>query len=58
MKAKRKSIKVLPLEDFNIEITSQVKVLRVQTPEKRRAGIKVESVSELVRLLKEEARII
>ncbi len=58
MQAKRKSITVMPIAELQLELAPRLKVLKVTAPEKRRSGIKVNSVKELVKLLKEEARVI
>lgn len=58
VQAKRKNIQIVPVPELNIDVTSRVKTLKVTPPEKRRAGVKVSSVSELVQKLKQEARVI
>ena len=57
MKAKRKSIETLTLEDFNIEQAQLVKVLKTTQPTPRQSGIKVETVEELVSTLKKKGLI-
>lgn len=57
MKAKRKPLETLTLEDLGVEIAATVKVLKTTAPAKRQAGIKVESVGELVSVLKEKGLI-
>ena len=58
MKAKKKPIEEKSPEDYNIEITSMLEVVKVSEPEQREAGIKVETVEELVDKLKNEAGVI
>jgi electron transfer flavoprotein beta subunit len=58
MKAKKKPIEEKSPEDYNIEISSMVEVIKVSEPVQREAGIKVESVEELVDKLKNEAGVI
>ena len=57
MKAKRKPLETLSIEDLGVEHASAVKVLKTAAPAKRQAGIKVESVTELVTALKEKGLI-
>ena len=58
MKAKKKPIEEKSPEDDNIEITSMLEVVKVSEPAQREAGIKVETVEELVDKLKNEAGVI
>ena len=58
MKAKKKPIEEKSPEDYNIEITSMLEVVKVSEPAQREAGIKVETVEELVDKLKNEAKVI
>ena len=58
MKAKRKPIDAKTPEDFGVDIAPRLEVLKVTEPPKREAGVKVESVSELVDKLKNEAGVI
>lgn len=57
MKAKRKPIETLTLAELNVEVAPSVTVLKTSAPAKREAGIKVESVDELVTILKEKGLI-
>ncbi len=57
MKAKRKPIETLTLADLAVEQAAAVKVLKTSAPAERAAGIKVESVDELVAALKERGLI-
>jgi electron transfer flavoprotein beta subunit len=58
MKAKRKPLDVIPATDFDVELTSGVKILKVQAPAQRQGGIKVANVAELVEKLRNEAKVI
>jgi electron transfer flavoprotein beta subunit len=58
MKAKRKPIDVKTPADFGVEMAPRLKVLKVAEPPKREAGIKVESVAELVDKLKNKEGVI
>ena len=58
MKAMKKEIDEKSPEDYNIEISSMLEVVTVSEPAQREAGIKVETVEELVDKLKNEAGVI
>ena len=58
MKAKKKPIDQKSPEDFGINVSPRVNILKVIEPPKRQAGIKVESIEELVEKLKSEAGVI
>ena len=58
MKAKRKPIDAKTPEDFGVDIAPRLEVLKVTEPPKREAGVKVESVSELIEKLKNEAGVL
>ena len=58
MKAKRKPIDTKSPDDFGVDIAKRLEVVKVSEPPKREAGIKVESVAELVDKLKNEAGVI
>lgn len=58
MKAKKKPLDTLTPEELNVEVAPRVKLLGVEPPAERQAGIKVESVAELVDKLKNEAKVI
>lgn len=53
VQAKRKPLTVTAVETLGIDLASHMKVLNVVAPEKRRHGIKVDSVVDLVNRLKE-----
>ncbi len=58
MKAKKKPIDTKSPEDFGVDLTPRLEVLKVTEPPVRQAGIKVETVAELVQKLKEEAGVL
>ena len=58
MKAKKKPIDVMTPKDLNVGIESKLKILDVSPPDERSAGVKVESVQELVDKLRNEAKVI
>lgn len=58
MKAKRKPLDVKDVSDFGVDISRRLQVLKVTEPPKREAGVKVESVAELVDKLKNEAGVL
>jgi len=58
MKAKKKSLEILTATDLGVDITSRVQQIKVEEPPKRKAGIKVASVAELVNKLRNEAKVI
>jgi electron transfer flavoprotein beta subunit len=58
MKAKKKPLDVTSPADLGVNVTRSVKVLKVEAPAERSAGVKVASVAELVDKLKNEAKVI
>ncbi len=58
MKAKKKPMDVLSLEELGVEDREHIEILSVVPPPQREAGIKVESVEELVDKLRNEAKVI
>jgi len=58
MKAKKKPLETLKPEDLGVDVTPRLKTLRVQEPPKRKAGVKVADVKELVAKLRTEAKVI
>ncbi len=58
MKAKKKPIEMLKAADLGVDIAPRLKVIKVEEPAKRQAGIKVGSVAELLDKLKNEAKVI
>ena len=58
MKAKKKPIDIVTPEELNVDISSGLQLINVSPPEERLAGVKVESVAELVDKLRNEAKVI
>jgi electron transfer flavoprotein beta subunit len=58
MKAKKKPLDETTPDELGVDISPRVKTLKVESPPAREAGIKVESVDELVEKLKNEAKVI
>jgi electron transfer flavoprotein beta subunit len=58
MKAKKKELKVISLDDLGVDSSPRTEILKVELPEARAAGVMVESVDELVDKLKNEAKVI
>ena len=58
MKAKKKPLEILTAEELGIDTKPRVQQIKVEEPPKRKAGIKVASVAELVSKLKNEAKVI
>ena len=58
MKAKKKPLETVSPADFGVDVTPRLKTLKVEEPAGREAGIKVETVAELVDKLKNEAKVI
>jgi electron transfer flavoprotein beta subunit len=58
MKAKKKPLDVIPIADLQTDITSRLTTLKVEAPRPRKAGIKVQTVEELVTRLRDEAKVI
>ena len=58
MKAKKKPLEILSALDLGVDTTPRVQQIKVEEPPKRKAGIKVSSVAELVSKLKNEAKVI
>jgi electron transfer flavoprotein beta subunit len=58
MKAKKKPIEEKTPADLGVDVTPRLRVLRTSEPPRRRGGVKVASVAELVDKLKNEAGVI
>lgn len=58
MKAKRKPLDVIPVTDYDVDISPRHTLLKVAEPAKREQGIKVANAAELVDKLRNEARVI
>lgn len=57
MKAKKKKIATVKPADLGVDVTSRLEVLKVEEPPQRQAGMKVETVADLVVKLKEAGRV-
>jgi len=58
MKAKKKPLDKKAAADMGVDLTPRLKKLKVTEPPKREAGIKVESIEQLVEKLKNEAGVL
>ena len=58
MKAKRKPIDEIKVEDLNINTEPRLEILKVEEPKSREAGVMVKSVDEMIEKLKNEAKVI
>ena len=58
MKAKKKPIEQMVAKDLGVDLTNRIEQLKVEEPPKRKGGIKVSNVAELVNKLKNEAKVI
>ncbi len=58
MKAKKKEIIETPIEETGVDFSSRLEVLKVEEPEVRSGGRKVEDVNELISVLKNEVGVI
>jgi len=58
MKAKKKELNVISLNDMGFDTSSRTELLSVELPAERDAGVIVESVDDLIDKLKNEAKVI
>lgn len=58
MKAKKKEIKKVAPADLGVDTTPKVVITQLAEPQQRKGGRIVEDVAELIKALKEEARVI
>ncbi|MGD8913780.1 MAG: electron transfer flavoprotein subunit beta/FixA family protein [Candidatus Thiodiazotropha sp.] len=58
MKAKKKPLEVISIEDLGVDVQPGLKTLKVEEPAARSGGVKVTDVAELVEKLRNEARVI
>ena len=58
MKAKKKPLDTTTPADLGVDVAPRTKLLKVEPPAERQAGIKVADVAELVDKLKNEAKVI
>ncbi|MEM9705460.1 MAG: electron transfer flavoprotein subunit beta/FixA family protein [Pseudomonadota bacterium] len=58
MKAKKKPLDVKEIGDYGVDTSPRLQVVKVSEPAEREAGVKVETIPELISKLKEEAGVI
>jgi electron transfer flavoprotein beta subunit len=58
MQAKKKKIDTLDAAGLGVTLAPRLKITAIEAPPERKAGIKVESVDELVEKLKNEAKVL
>ena len=58
MKAKKKPLETLKPADLGVDVAPRLKTLKVAEPAKRKAGVMVKDMGELVDKLKNEAKVI
>jgi electron transfer flavoprotein beta subunit len=58
MKAKKKPLDIIPIADLQADVAARLTTLKVEAPGPRKAGIKVQTVEELVSRLRDEAKVI
>ena len=58
MKAKRKPLEELSLEELGVNVETKVNTIKVESPPERQEGVKVETVDQLVDKLRNEAKVI
>ena len=58
MKAKKKPINQIQVDELNLKIEQRLDILKVEEPTKRQSGIMLKTVEELVEKLKNEAKVI
>ena len=58
MKAKRKPLEELSLEELGVVVETKVNTLKVESPPERQEAVKVETVDQLVDKLRNEAKVI
>ena len=58
MKAKKKPINQIQVDELNLKIEQRLDILEVEEPTKRQSGIMLKTVEELVDKLKNEAKVI
>ena len=58
MKAKKKPLDTKTPGDLGVDVAARTELVKVEPPAERQAGVKVESVAELVDKLKNEAKVL
>jgi electron transfer flavoprotein beta subunit len=58
MKAKKKALEIIKPEELGVDVSPRLKIVKVEEPPKRTAGVMVADVAALVDKLKNEAKVI
>ena len=58
IKAKKKPVESVKLADLGLDIEPRLEVISINEPPKRKGGVKLASVDELISKLKHEAKVI
>jgi electron transfer flavoprotein beta subunit len=58
MKAKKKPLETLNPTGLDVDVTPRLRLVKVEEPAKRKAGVRVADVNELVHKLRDEAKVI
>ncbi len=58
MKAKKKPLEEIALSDLKLTVASRTQVLKLEPPPRRKAGVRVKTVDELVDKLKNDAKVL
>ena len=58
MKAKKKPLEEIALDTLGVNATSRTRVLKLERPPGRKAGIRVKTVDELIAKLRDEAKVL
>jgi electron transfer flavoprotein beta subunit len=58
MKAKKKPLEELPLPNLGLAVASRTHVLKLESPARRKAGVRVKTVDELLDKLKNDAKVL
>lgn len=58
MKAKKKAVQVMTPDDLGVDVRPRLEIVKVEEPVKRKGGVMLQCVEELVDKLKNEAKVI
>src|SRR5690554_2198305 len=58
MKARKKPIDIMPVEELGVDVRNRLSVLSVAEPSERKAGVVLSSAAELVEKLRNEAKVL
>ena len=58
MKAKKKPLEEVGMADLGLTITSRTQVLKLEPPVRRKAGVRVKTVDELLEKLKNDVKVL